>query len=175
MNVFPLFACDGGPHLLLPVSLGPAWRGTAATEDVLDPSSDYGRACAAAEPISIIPVADGQAVVLGGSPPMSSWAFASDPSHFVVFVLHDWNTDDPDLLLAAAHVDLPAAPLTDTTLQWHVPFEGAALLFAGDRLTDPVYEPLHLPIAAGHYHISAADYDSHLGALTAYLFFHAGT
>jgi len=175
MSVHPTFACDGGPHLLLPVALGPAWRGTPESGDILDPSSDYGRACAVSDAIAVIRVGTGQAVVLGGSPPLSSWTLATDPLSFVVFVLTDWVVDDLSELLGPATSELSAARFLETGLLWDVPAGGAALLFAGDQLAAPVYEPLHLAIAPGHYRISAAHYESHLGSLETFRFLNGGT
>ena len=73
MEKFDYLACDGGPHMLLPVALSGQWKGVTSMLNPLDPKTDYGRACAAVETsqMAVVSVGGGQALVFQ-DPPLSS-------------------------------------------------------------------------------------------------------
>jgi hypothetical protein len=67
----------GGPHLVLPEAHADAWEGNAAPSkgrviqatfrcDPSSPATDYDRACSIDDWLGVIPVGDGQALVLSG-------------------------------------------------------------------------------------------------------------
>ena len=64
----------GGPLLLVPASLVRSWRGYDRSDlDPLDPSHDYGRACAVTEEIEPIQIGPGRGLVLGDAPDITTW------------------------------------------------------------------------------------------------------
>jgi hypothetical protein len=58
-------ATEGGPLLVLPELLLPAWTGCEG--------GDYGRACAVEDRLGVIPVGAGKALVLGDEPAQTAW------------------------------------------------------------------------------------------------------
>lgn len=163
LDRYEYFACDGGPHLLLPSALASEWKGVENPDDVLDPATDYGRACAASdERIALLPVGDGHALVLP-NPPMTAWAAGPDGS-IELYILESWSTEDLDALIDEARA---AAPSPSTgALQWKVADGGAVLMFAGDTVEDAVYETVHVPLQAGLYMVEGDARVTELGSAT---------
>lgn len=70
---------NGGPLLLLDAASAPHWRGATNLDEPLDPSTDYGRACAAIEDagadlLGVVTIADTVGLVLGDDPTLpASW------------------------------------------------------------------------------------------------------
>jgi hypothetical protein len=137
MDRYEYFACDGGPHLLLPRAFASEWKGVENPDDVLDPTTDYGRACAASDAVTAIEVADGQALVLGQSPPMTAWAHACKGKGVEVYILESWGTGELDALIDQLR-EAPASA-SQGSLEWVVPDGGVVLMFAGDTVERTVY------------------------------------
>jgi hypothetical protein len=162
---FKYLACDGGPHLLLPVALAPLWRGVDPTvENVLDPAPDYGRACAVPPPIGAINVGAGEGLVLGESPPISAWAPSLESGGVDLFVLQEWSDTELDSLLLRAR-EIHSTALHDTRTWWCLQDGGAYLMFAGDTVDAPVYELLHVPLRKGRYVVKAGQLDDNEGVV----------
>jgi len=70
---------EGGPLLILPRSLVPAWGGIDAPDDVVPAFesgtfvTDYDRACAVDDYLGLISVANGRGLVLGDEPMLTTW------------------------------------------------------------------------------------------------------
>jgi hypothetical protein len=108
---------EGGPHIILPESLKKAWKGHAMAFDPLDPSTDYGRACAVTGDFGLIPVGSGHALVLAQSPPMVAWSPLSSTDTIDVFILKSWFGMDLDSLVDAT---METAELKDTGETWQI-------------------------------------------------------
>ena len=68
-----LYQCfEGGPHIVLPNSVASNWAGHAIAEDVLDPSTDYGRACQIQSQYGFLSVGGVDALVFS-NPPLAAW------------------------------------------------------------------------------------------------------
>lgn len=150
------FCCDGGPHMVLPVALSASWGGVDF-EDILNPESDYGRACAVADPIAPIQLNSGAVLILGQSPAMSAWSRSSD-SEVNLFVLEAWQTDDIAALLTEA---AKTQTLRNMEFQWEVPAPGDAyLMYAGDTVESAAYGHSLIPLPAGTYNLSEAIFEN---------------
>jgi Immunity protein 21 len=162
---YEYFACDGGPHLLLPSALASEWKGVENPDDVLDPTTDYGRACAASdEGIALLPVGDGHALVLGPNPPMTAWTTAPDGS-IEVYIVETWSTGDLDALIDEARA-AASWPSTDA-IQWRAPEGGVVLMFAGDTVDAAAYGAMPIPLPAGLYRVERDARVTELGSVTA--------
>jgi len=70
---------EGGPLLVLPRSLVPAWGGIDAPDDAVPVFesgtfvTEYDRACAVDDYLGLIPVANGRGLVLGAEPMLTTW------------------------------------------------------------------------------------------------------
>jgi Immunity protein 21 len=163
MKDFKYLVCDGGPHLVLPHSARRRWKGVEG--DLLD--SDYGRACSVASPIGLISVGQAQALVIAGSPPMSTWGPTPREKRGVdLYVLHSWKSVNLDALVRSAAADTPMDEMVDTGLRWMIGDGGATLMSAGDRPEDPVYGEVSIPISAGTFSILEGRYEAPNGQLS---------
>lgn len=97
----------GGPLIVVPEAILPSWRG-GADEEPPDADDDYERACAVADYAGVIPVGDGQGLVLGDEPATTCYL----PEHraFVRWAA----ADSADSLFARA-----VEVLADPTATWH--------------------------------------------------------
>jgi hypothetical protein len=168
MSKYPYLAADGGPHLLLPVEAAGAWKGVSSMAAVLDPKSDYGRACAATAnaQMALIPVDPASALVFA-DPPMTAWGKSRD-GLVEVYYLGAWTGMNLDALIAKATAALPTASLTDSgaTLQLHEP--DAFLLFAGDTPRSTAYGVHRVTILAGKYNVLVGTYSANGESVTVY-------
>jgi hypothetical protein len=159
------FACDGGPHLILPRSLRRRWRGVENLADVLDPRTDYGRACAVAPPVGLIPVGDGAAVVLAGSPAMTGWRHSPHYEGVDFYVLEDLRAAGPDGLVEAALSALALNAIVDTGLRLMLKKAGLILMFAGDASGGAAYGEVGIATPPGVYRIMKAHHEGAEGSL----------
>jgi hypothetical protein len=168
MSKYSYVACDGGPHLLLPAALAGAWSGAPSPAAVLNPASDYGRACAAAAhaQMAAIPVGNGSALVFD-NPPMSAWGTSSD-GLVEVYYLKSWTDADLDALITRATAALPTASLKDSGNVFALTQPDAFLLFAGDTPTNSAYGVARVRIASGTYHVLVGTYSGKGGSITIY-------
>jgi hypothetical protein len=153
MKDFDYLACDGGPHLVLPKEFSGHWKGAGSLLNVLNPSSDYGRACAAVstQHIALIPVGSGQALVLD-DPPLSAWGHS--PEGWIdIYDLQAWPTMDTDSLIKCAVAAVPTSAMTNTTKTITLTQPGLILLFAGDKPGQTAYGEYSIPIEPGKYQI----------------------
>ena len=158
---YEYLACDGGPHIVLPLALAASWAGLRLeASDVLDPSTDFGRACAVQGDAALIAVGAGYALALGNNPPMTASHALSDGSGIDLVVLQEWHTDDLDSLVDTARI----AATSIESFRWVVPDGGAALMFAGDEIDKSVAGVLPVPIRGGLHAVSVASIDLELGA-----------
>ena len=157
MTNYDYLACDGGPHLVIPEALSSRWKGVALG-DPLDPSSDYGRSCAAAmnQRMALLTVGDGQAIVLR-DPPLSAWG--QSPEKWVdIYCLEHWSSEDADALIGRALAAAPTSVMRDTGKAMKLEEPGLILLYAGDVPGEAVYDEHHIPIDAGSYRILEGHY-----------------
>ncbi len=156
------FACDGGPHLLLPNSERDAWRGVGPDFDTSDSSTDYARAGAVEPPMGLISVGKSQALVLAGNPPLSGWGGKVEQGRVFVHVFETWSGADMDSLSSAAEATA-AEEITDTGWHWTLAQGGVTLMFAGDTPGRSVYGEVSIPIPSGKYKIYKGHYEGDLG------------
>jgi hypothetical protein len=78
LTKYAYLAADGGPHMFLPAEAASKWKGVSAFR-IMDPDTDYGRACAATvnRPMALIAVGRAKAVVFA-DPPMTAWGVSAD-------------------------------------------------------------------------------------------------
>jgi hypothetical protein len=158
MKEFDYLACDGGPHLILPKELSQQWKGAGSIAGVLNPKSDYGRACAATANarMALIPVGSGQAMVFD-NPPLSSWGHS--PEGWIdIYYLEAWPDTNIDAMLKRAIVSLPTDAMSDTGKVMTLTQPGLILLFAGDKPGGTAYGEYALPIDSGSYQILEGHY-----------------
>jgi len=157
------FASDGGPHIVLPDSARGAWKGVGDNYDVLDPSTDYGRACLVKEPVGLLSVGNQQALVLAGSPPMSGWRRESD-AIVDLLVFDGWGEEGPEALAEPIIPKLRSSDFADTGLRWTVEDDGATLMSAADRPGGGAYGEVPVPLRSGTYSVLQARYEGDEGA-----------
>jgi len=158
MKDFDYLACDGGPHLVLPRELSPQWKGGGSIAAVLNPKSDYGRACAAtaSRQMNLITVGAGQAMVLA-NPPLSAWGHS--PEGWVdIYYLNAWPDTNTDSMLKRAVSATPTSAMTDTGKTIALTQPGLILLFAGDKPGRTAYGEYPIPIDPGSYQILEGHY-----------------
>jgi len=170
MSRYPYLAADGGPHLLLPASFASSWSGVSSTSDVMDPKTDYGRACAAttSAQMASIAVGQGHAIVLA-DPPMTAWGRSED-GLVEVYYLESWTDMDLDALISKASASTPTASMSDSREVIELPDPDVFLLFAGDTPTGVAYDLHRIPLPEGKYRILTGSYSDGKGTLTLYRF-----
>ena len=166
MTKYQYLAADGGPHMLLPACVAANWRGVSSMTDVLNPSSDYGRACAATAktPIALIPVAGSSAIVFA-NPPMTAWGTSSD-GLIEVYVLQSWTGTNLDALIDTATASLSTASMKDLGPVLHFTGSDAFLLYAGDTPNSTAYGVHRIPIPAGTYRLLTGTYSANGASVT---------
>lgn len=160
------FACDGGPHVLLPASAASSWNGMGENYDPLDPETDYVRACNVEPPVGTISVGDQDALVIAGSPPMTAWGKTGGEGAINIFIFEEWQVDDLELLASAALTEMQSVQAMDTQIRWNLADKGVILMFAGDLPGKAVYGEVHVPLSAGSYTISYSQYDGVQGKMS---------
>lgn len=175
MSKYPYLAADGGPHILLPAEAAGSWVGASSMAAVLNPSSDYGRACAATanSPMALIPVGPSSAIVFG-DPPMTAWGKSADDL-VEVYYLKSWTSTDLDTLITRATAALPTAALKDSgqSIQFNRP--DAFLLYAGDTPSSVAYHCYRIAVPAGTYKILTGTYTAQDESVTVYRLKPTGT
>jgi hypothetical protein len=168
MNKYPYLVADGGPHMLLPAEAAGAWTGASSLAAVTNPSSDYGRACAATanSQMTLIPVGSSSAMVFS-DPPMTAWGKSSDGS-VEVYYLKSWTSTNLDALIAKATTSLTTASLTDSGKTLVLRDVDAFLLFAGDTPTSTAYGVHRVTIPPGKYKILIGTYAAQGESVTIY-------
>ncbi len=158
MKDFDYLACDGGPHLVLPKELSRQWKGAGSMMAVLNPSSDYGRACAATvnQRMALVPVGSGQAMALA-SPPLSAWGHS--PEGWIdIYDLEAWPDLNTDAMLKRAAAGTSTSGMTNKGRMLTLTQPSLILLFAGDRPGSTAYGEYAIPIDAGSYQILEGHY-----------------
>lgn len=146
-----LYQCwDGGPHIVLPSSLRSHWKGYEGQEDPLDPSHDYGRACAVIDSFALIEVDDGQALVLADDPGMVAWAPQSSTTTIDLFILQSWTSVDLDSLIDEV---LKNAKLENTGKLWNIQDTSLVVYYAGDNPLEPIAGEIQIPCRRGTYEL----------------------
>ncbi|HSZ59654.1 MAG TPA: Imm21 family immunity protein [Tepidisphaeraceae bacterium] len=166
MTKYQYLAADGGPHMLLPVCAAGSWKGASSTADVLNPSSDYGRACAATgtSPIAVIPVGASSALVFA-NPPMTSWGKSSD-GLIEVYGLNSWTSINLDAFISKASAAMSTASLKDLGSVIQISEPDAFLLFAGDTPGSTAYGVYRIPLPRGKYHVLLGTYSANGDSVT---------
>jgi hypothetical protein len=168
MNQYPYLAADGGPHMLLPAEAAGVWTGSPSMAAVLNPKSDYGRACAATAnaQMALIPVGSTSAMVFS-SPPMTAWGKSAD-GWVEIYYLQSWTSTNLDALIAKATAALPTASLTNSGKILQLREPDAFLLFAGDTPASTAYGVHRVTIPAGKYKILVGTYTAPGESVTIY-------
>ena len=157
------FSCDGGPHLLLSNSERNRW-GKNHPADVLNPGSDYARACNIKPPFGFIDVGKTQALVLGGNPAISGWDLLPNGG-LDLFIFERWSRPELDVLRILASAVQNGVALSDTLVEWKIPEGGVTLMFAGDHPGKSVYGEEIIPIQPGTYRIIRGWHEDSRGAV----------
>lgn len=158
MIEFEYLACDGGPHLVLPSELSKQWKGAGSPLAVLNPLSDYRRACDAVtnQHMALITVGSGQAMVLA-DPPLSAWG-RSPEGWIDIYYLDGWSDTDTDAMVKRAVAATPTSAMTDSGKMMTLTKPGLILLFAGDKPGNTAYGEFSIPIDPGAYRILEGRY-----------------
>ncbi len=155
------FVSEGGPHIVLPDAARAAWKGVSLDSyDVLDPSTDYGRACLVREPIGLLSVGGHEALVLAGSPPISGWMKAPKSGLIDLMVFERWPEEGPEDLAEAIVPKLKSSDFADSGLRWTVSGDGATLMSAADRPGNSAFGEVPVPIQSGMYSVLQARHES---------------
>jgi hypothetical protein len=162
MTNLKFFSCDGGPHLLLPNTERNHW-GTDHPVGVLEPASDYMRACRIEPPFGLIDVGGAQALVLAGNPSISGWEISPNQRGIDVFVFEHWSVADLNVLRSLALAAQGGAHFIDTYLQWNVPEGGVTLMFAGDHPGETAYGEESIPMEGTTHRIMRGSYEDTRG------------
>jgi hypothetical protein len=175
MSQFSYLAADGGPHMLLPVDVAPAWSGVPSFADVMNPKYDYGRACAATtgKQIASISVGSGSALVFA-NPPLSAWGKSAD-GLVEVYDLQSWTSTDADALIKRATASVSTPSMLDTGLKLNLESPDVFLLYAGDTPTSTAYGVHRIPLPAGTYRVLSGNYAAPGEAVIIYRLQRAGT
>jgi hypothetical protein len=168
MSKYSYLTADGGPHLLLPAEAAGAWSGAPTALSVMNPSSDFGRACAATTSIqmALIPVGSTSAMVFA-DPPMTAWGKSVD-GLVEAYYLKSWTGMDLDALIAKATAALPTASLADSGKPFRFAKPDAFLLFAGDTPSSFAYAVHRIAIPVGTYNILVGTYSAQGESVTVY-------
>ncbi len=143
---------EGGPHIVLPQSLKAKWKGHKMGFNPLNPSSDYGRACAVSGDFGLISVGEGRALVLAQSPPMVAWSPLSSADAIDLFILKSWSDEDLDSLIDAT---AEKADLKRTGETWQIRDEQLGVYYAGDNPQQPIAGEIAIPCQHGSYALCA--------------------
>jgi hypothetical protein len=140
---------EGGPRIVLPQSLEASWKGHEMAFNPLDPSTDYGRACAISGDFGLISVGEGHALVLAGSPPMVAWSPFSTADEIDIVILKEWSDEDLDALVDAT---VENADLQATNQTWAIKDDTLGLYYAGDAPQEPMAAgKIAIPCSRGSY------------------------
>ena len=155
------FVSEGGPHIVLPDLARDAWKGVSLDNyDVLDPSTDYGRACLVKEPVGLLSVGDQEALALAGSPPISAWMTAPKSGLIHLLVFERWPEEGPEELAEAIVPKLKSSDFSDTGLRWTVKSDGATLMSAADRPGSAYgFGEVRVPLRSSTYNILQARHE----------------
>lgn len=154
MTKYNYQCADGGPHIVLPDALRGAWSG-----GILPTGGDYGRACAVTGDFGLIPVGEGQGLVLAGSPAMVALARSPDGNGADVFILQSWADMNLDGLVDRSLAAIPTEKMTPTGQTWQVDGGGLTAIFAADSPGDTAYGELRLSLPAGRYTLLKGHYN----------------
>ena len=158
MTEFEYLACDGGPHLVLPSELSKQWKGGGSPLAVLNPLSDYRRACDAVtnQHMALIRVGSGLAMVLA-APLLSAWG-RSPEGWIDIYYLDGWSDTNTDAMVKRAVAATPTSAMTDSGKVMTLTKPGLILLFAGDKPGNTAYGEHSIPIDPGVYRILEGRY-----------------
>ena len=158
MEKYEYLACDGGPHILMPMPVSAKWKGhKIKLTNPLDPSTDYGRACVVTGKWGIISVAGSNALVLA-NPPMSACKPDLKEGLIEIFVLQAWSSTNLDELLDRAITHTPSKGFTNTGAKLTFDGSGGLLLYAGDKPGNTTYGESVIPTKAATYSVFTAHY-----------------
>ncbi|MGA2557743.1 MAG: Imm21 family immunity protein, partial [Verrucomicrobiota bacterium] len=156
---YQYLACDAGPHILVPRAVSAKWKGHEINlTNPLDPSTDYGRACAVTGKWGIISVAGSNALVLA-NPPMSACKPDLKEEPIEIYVLQAWSSTNLDELLDRAITHTPSEGFANTGAKLTFDGSGGLLLYAGDKPGDPNYGESVIPTKAATYSLFTAHYE----------------
>ena len=175
MSKYAYLAADGGPHMLLPAEASALWTGASSMAAVVNPKSDYGRACAATvnAQMAVIPVGATSALVFS-DPPMTAWGTSTD-GLVEIYYLDAWTNTNLDALVAKATASLTTASMTDSGTVFQLNEPDAYLLYAGDTPTSTAYGVHRVTIPAGKYKVMTGTYTAKGESVTVYRLKPAGT
>lgn len=109
----------GGPFICIPAELLHEWNGLSDPDaDPLDPSHDYGRACALSGFADTIPLGAARALVFGESETAALWC---DKNNHLVFV--EWLYANDESEIVAALREMPANMEPDAVIGFDTRFE----------------------------------------------------
>jgi hypothetical protein len=168
MTKFHYLAADGGPHMLLPVEAAAAWSGASSMAAVINPNSDYGRACAATANTQMAAIGVGSSLaIVFADPPMTAWGESLD-GFVEIYYLKSWTSTNLDKLIANATAALPTTSLIDSGNVMQLSQPDAFLLFAGDTPDKAAYGVYRIPIPVGKYRILTGTYSVKGESVTIY-------
>lgn len=158
------FACDAGPHLVIPSSTEPLWTGIGDNYDPTNTDTDYYRACQLEAPAGLIDVGNELALILGGNPAMTAYSNL-EGSSLHLFVIEGLDKADPDRLIDEALESQLSEKTLGRRLDWSVTSSRLTLMFAGDKPSHPTYGKLQIDIHPGTYRILPRRHEGPSGRL----------
>jgi hypothetical protein len=158
MEKYEYLTCDGGPYILMPKAVSAKWKGhKIKLTNPLEPSTDYGRACAVTGKWGIISVAGSNALVLV-NPPMSACKPNLKEETIEIYVLQAWSSTNLDELLDRAITHTASEDFADTGASLTFDGSGGLLLWAGDKPGGTTYGESIIPTKAARYSVFSAHY-----------------
>lgn len=140
----------GGPLLLLHDAILAAWRGS---DHDADDGTDYDRACEVAGSLGVIPVGDGEGLVLGDEPLSTCWV-PRDRTSFVARWMYAENVASVDAWLAS--VDPDSLEVVDPVVAFRLP--GPCSLFDAVWPGAEVEESLPVLLSPGRYRVGTCHF-----------------
>ena len=140
--------CDGGPHVFAAHDLASSWQATDA---------EYAAACAAGDPLGLVPVGRGSGLVLGGDVPLSVWVANGVFGSGTLVVPLVWQDEISAATLASLVGRVPAVSFADTGLVVSSASSGFLLFAACDNGPGWVYSTASIPLPAGGYRVHTGD------------------
>lgn len=160
----PWIESNGGPLLLLPDTLLPAWSGTdIPTDRAIEansrwqgsgPASDYDRACDVSDYVGVIPVGVGSGLVLADEPLPTRWIPSRDGG-----VLARWIFAPSDAVAEQALTKLPTALPWESVGTFSVHSSPLRLIDSADTGADLILSNTRIDVPPGNYEIMWARFD----------------
>lgn len=160
MENYSYFCSDGGPFVLLPLTIKKKWKGVTLLSNPLAPGSDYGKACQVVTSgydgcgYGVIDAYNHKVFVLDA--PMMAMSKELNKAAFCIYGLVSWKDNNLDGLIDTAKGTLTESDFTKTGKSVEFDVDGLVFMYAGDRYGNCMYSFREISLKAGAYNISEA-------------------